>query len=105
MAKPETKTDAFIRKLLEQAKTILLSFEPERFHLLETERKKIEYRRHFLPEQTIAFFYVSTPGELVSRIVVFGDREKLSEWSTKDYDEPQSVKDRIADFSIDCRRC
>ena len=84
-------------------KTILLSFEPEWFHLLETGKKKFEYRKHFPSEQTTAFFYVSAPEKLVSGIAVFGDREKLSEWPIKYNDRPQSVKDRIADFSTDCR--
>ena len=60
-------------------KTILLSFEPEWFHLLESGEKKFEYRKHFPTEQTTAFFYVSVPEKMISGIAVFGEREKLSE--------------------------
>ncbi len=84
-------------------KTILLSFEPGWFHMLETGKKKFEYRKHFPADQTTAFFYVSAPEKMVSGIAVFGNREKLLEWTVKYNDRPQDVQNRITDFLTDCR--
>ena len=84
-------------------RTILLSFEPEWFHLIESGQKKFEYRKHFPAEQTTAFFYISAPQKMVSGVAVFGDREKLADWTVKYSNRPQSVQDRIEDFLTDCQ--
>lgn len=84
-------------------KTILLSFEPEWFHLLETGKKKFEYRKHFPNEQTTAFFYVSAPEKMISGIAIFGEREKLSDWQNKYNDRKPEVRARIEEFMTDCR--
>lgn len=72
-------------------KTILLSFEPEWFHLLESGAKKFEYRKRFPEEQTTAFFYVSAPEKMISGIAVFGERERLSDWPSKFSDRTPEV--------------
>lgn len=82
--------------------TILLSFEPEWFHLLEKGKKKFEYRKHFPKDKTTAYFYVSSPEKNISGIATFGERERLADWSVKYSNRPQQVKDRIADFTTDC---
>ena len=84
-------------------KTILLSFEPEWFHFLESGKKKFEYRKHFPTEQTTAFFYVSAPEKKISGIAVFGEREKLSDWPSKYSNRTPEVQARIAEFMTDCR--
>lgn len=83
--------------------SILLSFEPEWFHLLECGEKKFEYRKHFPADLTTAYFYVSSPEKAITGIASFGMRESLNDWQVKYQERPQCVKDRIADFSSDCR--
>lgn len=82
--------------------TILLSFEPEWFHMLEKGIKKFEYRKHFPRDKTTAYFYVSSPEKVITGVASFGARERLTDWLVKYSDRPQNVKERIADFSMDC---
>lgn len=83
--------------------TILLSFEPEWFSLLESGKKKFEYRKHF-PDggETTVYFYVSNPVKAITGVAVFGKKEKLSTWKEKYSDRPVKVTERISEFMEDC---
>lgn len=83
--------------------TILLSFEPEWFFLLESGQKKFEYRKHFpVGENTTVYFYVSNPIKAITGVAVFGKREKLIDWKEKYSDRPAEVMNRISEFMEDC---
>lgn len=82
--------------------TILLSFEPEWFDLIESGKKKFEYRKHFPKGETTVFFYVNAPVKGISGIARFAERECLEDWLKKYSDRPNVVQDRIKDFMSDC---
>ena len=83
--------------------TILLSFEPEWFSLLESGKKKFEYRKHFPDgDETTVYFYVSNPVKAITGVAIFGKKEKLSLWKEKYSDRPVKVAERISEFMEDC---
>lgn len=57
--------------------TILLSFEPEWFSLLENNIKKFEYRKHFPKGKTTVYFYVSNPVKAITGIAEFDERHLM----------------------------
>lgn len=84
--------------------TILLSFEPEWFRLLESGKKKFEYRKHFpTGKETTIYFYVSRPVKAITGIALFGERETLQDWLEKNSSRSCDVKNRILDFMNDNR--
>lgn len=84
-------------------KSILLSFTPDWFERLEAGNLKFEYRKIFPQEETMVYFYVSSPVKAITGIAHFGKPEMLSEWSKKFSDRSETVKLRIADYMTDCR--
>lgn len=83
--------------------TILLSFEPEWFSLLESGKKKFEYRKHFPDgDKTTVYFYVSNPVKAITGVAVFGNKEELCLWKEKYSDRPIEVKERISEFMEEC---
>jgi predicted transcriptional regulator len=83
--------------------TILLSFEPDWFNLIESGVKKFEYRKHFPKGETTVYFYVSAPVKGITGIAKFGERESLEDWVIKYADRSEDVHNRIKDFMSDCR--
>lgn len=83
--------------------TILLSFTPDWFDLLERGEKKFEYRKHFPKGKTRVLFYVSNPVKAVTGIAEFDERQSLAEWKKMYSSRSEAVAARIDDFLTDCR--
>lgn len=83
--------------------TILLSFEPDWFNLIESGVKKFEYRKHFPKGETTVYFYVSAPVKGITGIAKFAVRESLEDWAIKYADRSEDVRSRIRNYSSDSR--
>ncbi len=83
--------------------TILLSFEPEWFSLLEKNIKKFEYRKHFPKGKTTVYFYVSNPVKAITGIAEFDECQDLLSWKEKYNNRPVEVRKRIDVMAEDCR--
>ncbi len=84
------------------SRSILISFEPEWFQLVESGQKKFEYRKHFPTGRVDAYFYVSSPVKAITGFARFGEKESLLDWQIKFSNRSPEVLARISDFLIDC---
>lgn len=58
-------------------KKIILSFKPEFFRALLTQKKHFEYRSRIPEQQTVAYLYLSAPAKMIVGKMVMGKRNEI----------------------------